>query len=418
MSAPAPNYSEFRAGGKPLFASMVGIAFGASPIVYNVMPLVIGPIHREFGWDFTLISGGLAAYGLLGASLAPVFGYLADRYGARPVTLLSMIAFSGVFAGFAFLPNSKSIFFSLCLLMGLITIGTSPVTFTRVVSAWFYQKRGLALGMMLLGTSLTGLIIPHVTLFAMDTGSWRTAFISAASLPIFLALPLGLRWLKEPCADDFPPHTTQAALLSGATLRLAVRNRRFWLLFISIFCIALAYGGAFIHLGEMISLQGFSVKVAATAITCMAGGIFSGRLVVGFLFDYYWAPLVVFPSLVLGGLGCFLLMGSGFGLYGVLLAGFLLGLSSGAETDAIAYMTSRYFGMKHYGRIFGMLYVPYAIGASVSPLLYGTIRDQTGNYDLMLMIAAALYTGGALLLLFLGRYPVTFQVPMSEKAQA
>ncbi|NJO13111.1 MAG: MFS transporter [Gammaproteobacteria bacterium] len=88
-----------------------------------------------------------------------------------------------------------------------------------------------------------------------------------------------------------------------------------------------------------------------------------------------------------------------------MLSAVLLGLASGAESDLIAFLAGRYFGMAHYGKIYGMLYMPFGIASAISPAVYGAIRDRDGNYDAMLLVAMALFVVGALLLLALGRYP-------------
>jgi hypothetical protein len=46
-------------------------------------------------------------------------------------------------------------------------------------------------------------------------------------------------------------------------------------------------------------------------------------------------------------------------------------------------------------------------------VLYGYIRDTTGSYDQMLMVASGLFVAGALLLLTLGRYPVLTAKPVA-----
>ena len=82
-----------------------------------------------------------------------------------------------------------------------------------------------------------------------------------------------------------------------------------------------------------------------------------------------------------------------------------MGFAAGAESDVIAYLAARYFGMRAYGCIYGFLYAPYGIFSSISPVLYGYIRDTTGSYDQMLIAAMALSATGGALLLALGRYP-------------
>ena len=93
----------------------------------------------------------------------------------------------------------------------------------------------------------------------------------------------------------------------------------------------------------------------------------------------------------------------------ITLAALLLGLAAGAESDLIAYLASRYFGMAHFGRIYGLLYLPFGLMSAVSPLIYGIVRDRTGTYDPALTIAVGLFILGALLLLGLGRYPDNFE---------
>ena len=137
----------------------------------------------------------------------------------------------------------------------------------------------------------------------------------------------------------------------------------------------------------------------------VALGILSGRVIVGLLFDRLWAPGVAFPVLLLPAVACFMLMGTAANLPAIMAGGFMLGFAAGAESDVIAYLAAKYFGMAHYGRIYGVLYMPFGIGSAISPILYGAVRDATGGYDAMLMAASVMFSIGGALLLTLGRYP-------------
>ena len=70
-------------------------------------------------------------------------------------------------------------------------------------------------------------------------------------------------------------------------------------------------------------------------------------------------------------------------------AAIALGFAVGAEVDLIGYFTARYFGLAHYGAIYGLQYSIFIFGAAIGPVYTG-IWDVTGNYDLALIIAAAL----------------------------
>lgn len=398
--------SEFKAGKKPLAAALLGVACGASPLPFNVLPLVLGPIHAEFGWDFKLISAGVTIYGVIAALMAPVVGGLADRHGVRPVALISLFLFGIVFGSFWYVPGSLMGFYVFWAILGLISIGSTPVTWSRAISMWFSKNRGLALGIMLLGTSLAGLLVPQIAQAAIAEGGWRLAFPVMALLPLFVALPVAYFWFREPRPEERPVGVGDASgNVSGMTLREAARTYRFWVLLSSILVIATAYGGAHIHMVQIVGLHGFEPKTAAGVMGVVAIGIFSGRLIVGLLFDRFWAPGVAFPVLLMPALACYLLMGTSSALPVIMAGGFMLGFAAGAESDVIAYLAAKYFGMAHYGRIYGVLYMPFGIGSAFSPILYGAVRDATGGYDAMLVAAGLMFAVGGALLLTLGRYP-------------
>jgi MFS family permease len=405
-SARAARGGEFAVGWKPLTAAVVGVACGASPVPFNVLPLVMGPIHAELGWDFADISAGMMIFGVIASLLAPVFGGLADRFGVRVVALASLAAFIVTFAALYFTPASVGGYWALWALLGVVGIGSTPVTFSRAISIWFYRNRGLALAIMLLGTSAAALVVPQLAQSAIGWGGWRLAFPVVALLPLVLALPLCLAWFREPRPQERPAGiTNERGEIAGIALAQALRGYRFWLLLAAVFVIAFAYAGAHIHIAEIVQLHGFTPRVGASALGIIAAGILASRLFIGYLFDRLWAPAVACAALLLSGAGCWLLTGTTPSLTRMVAGAFLIAFSAGAESDVVAFFAAKYFGMAHYGRIYGLLYMAFGIGASLSPVAYGMVRDRSGGYDAMLMLALVLFAlaGGALLLL--GRYP-------------
>jgi len=404
--------SEFALGRKPLAAALLGVACGASPVPFNVLPLVMGPIHAEYGWDFKSISAGVTIFGLIASLLAPVFGGLADRRGVRPVALGSLFMFGLVFGAFWFVPGSVAGWWTFWAVLGVVGIGSTPVTWSRAISLWFNRHRGLALGIMLLGTSLSAMVVPQIAQAAINNAGWRAAFPATALLALIIALPVGLLWFREPRPEERPAGVSDASgRVTGLSLGEAARGYRFWVLLASIAVIALAYGGAHIHMAQIVALHGFSPATAASVLGIVALGILAGRLIVGFLFDRFWAPGIAFPALLLPALACWLLMGTATALPLVMAGAFMLGFAAGAESDVIAYLAAKYFGMAHYGRIYGVLYMPFGIGSAISPILYGAVRDATGSYDAMLTAAMLMFAVGGGILLLLGRYPETPEAP-------
>jgi MFS transporter, OFA family, oxalate/formate antiporter len=373
--------SEFGKGGKVLAAAFLGVMCGASPLPFNVLGALFKPLHDAFGWSKFEVSAGITVFGITASLMAPVIGWLADRYGVRRVALWSLAGFAAAFAALYFTPPSLIGFYALWSLVGVVGIGSTPVTWSRAISMWFVANRGLALGIMLLGTIV-------------------------ALLPLLLALPACLVLFREPRADERPAALTAAdGTVAGMTFNAALKTRQFWTLWVSILLIAAAYGGAHIHMIPIVMDHGFSLPAAAGMMGIVGLGLLVGRIGVGLLLDRIWGPAVGFPVLCLPALACFLLMGTGSDLTSISIAAFLLGFAAGAESDLIAFLAARYFGMAHFGRIYGMLYLPFGLFSAISPLVYGLVRDRTGTYDAVLAVAAVLFVAGGALLLTMGRYP-------------
>ena len=410
----ATERSEFRLGWTVLFAGVLGVAFGASPIPFNVIGFTVEPLTAEFGWSRTQILVPITIFGVIASLLAPAFGWMADLFGVRRVALWSLFALGFSFAAIALTPTSQAastlyIYYALWIVVGLIGIGSTPVTWSRAINMWFFKRKGLALGILLFGTSIAAIIVPQVAEWAIRIHGWRAMFVIVAGLPLLIALPIGFFLFREPRPEERPHAlTSKGDKLTGATLGQALRDYRFWLIWVSILIIALAFGGAFINMVPLLADHDIPSDVAADVMGILGLGILSGRIITGLLLDKFWAGYVAFPLLCLPAISSYLLLGTDSTFMIAAFGGFLLGFAAGAESDLIAYLACRYFGMLHYGKIYGMLYMPFGLASAVSPVIYARVRDTVGNYDPILTVAIFAYVIGGGLLLFLGRYPDTF----------
>jgi MFS family permease len=405
--ATAPvKQGEFSLGWKVLLAGFLGTMCGASPVPFNIIGALFDPLNVEFGWSRAQVSGGITIFGIVASLMAPVFGWLADKHGVRKVALWSLAAFVVSLSSLYFTPATIFGYYMLWFFVGLVGIGSTPVTWSRATSMWFVKNRGLALGMMLIGTSFAAFIVPSLAVWAIQNYGWREMFPIVAMLPLLIALPYCFIFFREPYARERPTEiSTDDGKVAGMTFGEVVKTRQFWILWSSILIIALAYGGAHIHMIPIVMDHGLDLPTAAKMMGIVGLGLMVGRIGVGFLLDRIWGPAIAFPVLCLPAIACFLLMGTSSDMTFITIAAFLLGFAAGAESDLIAFLAARYFGMAHFGRIYGMLYMPFGLFSAVSPLVYGLVRDRTGSYDMMLLAAAAMFVVGGAFLLLLGRYP-------------
>lgn len=406
MTLPPSSMGEFTRSWRVLAASVAGLAFGTVPVVVNSVGFAFPLLQRDTGWSLTQLSAGLLIYGLSTAALAPFCGVLADRFGIRRIALASLAGFATMLAALAaFATTSLAVYYALWALLALLGIGTMAIVWSRTVNLWFVRTRGLALGILLMGTSLASLVVPQVAVRAADLGGWRGVFAAMAALPLLLAAPLVLAWFRAPRAEETPAPLDGAGRHLGLSAREALRTRPFWLLWTSILLVSLAYAGAHVHLPGILARHGITAVGAANLLGVLGAAVVAGRLGAGFLLDRFWGPGVCFPLLLLPVVSCWMLTGTGSGLGGLTLAVALLGVATGAEGDLLAYLASRYFGLRSFGQIAGFLYVPLGLAHAASPLLYAASRDVTGSYDAMLFVAMMLFAVGAGLLLGMGSYP-------------
>jgi MFS transporter, OFA family, oxalate/formate antiporter len=405
-ATPPSQRGEFSLGWKVLLAGFLGTMCGASPLPFNIVGALFDPLNAEFGWSRAQVSGGITVFGIVASLMAPLFGWLADKYGVRQVGLWSLAAFVVSLSSLYFTPASIFGFYLLWFFVGLVGIGSTPVTWSRATSVWFVKNRGLALGVMLIGTSIAAFIVPSLAVWAIQNYGWREMFPIVALLPLLIALPYCFLFFREPRPEERPTAiNTVDGKVAGMTFGEVVKTRQFWILWTSILIIALAYGGAHIHMIPIVMDHGLDLPTAAKMMGFVGLGLMVGRISVGFLLDRIWGPAIAFPVLCLPAIACFLLMGTSSEMTAISIAAFLLGFAAGAESDLIAFLAARYFGMAHFGRIYGMLYMPFGLFSAISPLVYGLVRDRTGSYDMMLTAASAMFVIGGGLLLLLGRYP-------------
>lgn len=192
------------------------------------------------------------------------------------------------------------------------------------------------------------------------------------------------------------------AELPGLTFGKAVRTWRFWALAVCFMPISYALGAIIPSLVPLLMSKGFDTSQAVSLATLTGLAVLGGRLIGGFLIDRFWAPGVAFLFLASPAAALYLLTGEvspDIATIAILMIGF----GAGVEYDFMAYLVSKYFGMKRYSAIYGALYGFFAAGAGFGPTMMNNLADKNG-WDATLLSAAAVLFVSTLPLLTLGRY--------------
>lgn len=417
----ASKYAEFKFGWPVVVASAIGIGLGMSPLPFYTLGVFAEPLAIEFGWGRDQIMLGLGAFTIAAVIASPIIGHLTDRHGPRRVALTAIVFFSFAMMSFSVSDGTMFRWLATWSVLAFAGAGTLPITWTRAVNGWFSRKRGLALGLALIGTGLFGILAKQFAFLMIQVIGWRWAYVAVGALPLVIAWPVAFflfRDASDPKVADkvarMERHTEKAKVRHGGPrLKEALKDWRFWLLAYSFIPISFAVGGPIPNMETLLANKGFTPSDAVNLASLVGIAVIVGRVAGGYLLDHLWAPGVAATILSLPAIAVWMLAQQDISFVYAATAIMILGAAAGVEYDLMAYLVSRYFGLLHYAAIYGALYGFFALGAGIGPAVFGWSYEATGSYDSILRISAILFLAGALPLLLLGKYR-DFEEPIED----
>lgn len=394
----APS-EQTRAGWIATFAAAVGLTFSPSTIAMMGMGVFIKPLEAEFGWTRTDVALAATIISYVVMLAAPLQGLLIDRYGARRVILPSIPIFAVGLASLYFLPGDLGAFYLAWAAIAAFTLGLLPVGYLRVASGWFDRRLGLAIGVANSGIGLGSILVPLVSGFLIANYGWRIAYVSLA-LMVLATLPVCMIFLRERLGSS---RGREPATLSGLGFSAAARTRPFWVLAAAFLFLGLVNVALITQQVPLLIDAGLTPSKAALVQSAFGVFVLFGRLVTGYLLDHFYAPSLMVVFATGGALACAIYASGTDGNVVFLCAG-LIGLVVGAEFDVLSYLTKRYFGMLSFGRIYGVIYSVFQLGAGIGVLGFAMSFDRTGDYGIGLMALVCALIVSALMFLLLPRY--------------
>ena len=379
----------------------VAMSTGPGQFAFGAIALFIKPLGAEFGWDRAEVSLAATYFTIALAFSIPIIGQLADRFGSRRVLLPSILVFAALLAMPAFFVDTLWKLFLIYILMGCLGAGANGLPYLRTIATWFDSRRGLAIGIAMGGSGMGFAYVPPMVQYVIGEYGWRAGYLCLAVFTVIVTLPLVYFFLRDaPARRD---RADERVVKSSLKLLPLLKLRLIWHLFL-IFCL-LSFGlyGVLAHLAPMMSDRGMTAADAALVQATLGIAIVVSRIFIGYLIDRFDATRVAFT--------CFLISAGGVGVLGAgavdmpaYLAALCIGLSMGAEIDMLAYLTSRYFGVDNFGRIYGILFASFLIGTSLGPYAFGLAYETYGSYREVLISAVIVIIISAVATLLLPAY--------------
>jgi len=363
--------------------------------VQAVAGIVILPLQAEFGWTRSAISAAIAMSILMFGLGGPVSGPLLARFGPRKLMVGALSVAVVATASLYWLQNIVQLIVVWGGIVGLsLGVVYLPLGAT-VANRWFYDRRGLVVGILGAGSSAGALLWVPIMMGVTVTSGWRAAILLGATA-LAVLIPLGFLIVRDRPEDvglqaygaERAPATEGLAAQRTTSMSEALRTRDWWLLASTFFVCGLTTNGLIgTHLIPHAVEHGFSQGMAATALAIIGAFNVVGTITSGYLTDrfnprrllaiYYAfraASLVLLPSVT-----------SEFGL---IVFAVMFGLDYIATVPPTVALTADRFGRASLATVFGWILFAHMVGGAIASYGSGLARDLFGDYTLAFMIAA------------------------------
>ncbi len=399
---------EWRRYGTVPVAAALGYSLGVIH-VYS-LGVFMQPLQDEFGWTRAQASVGLTIVGVAAAVAALPIGLMVDRLGPRRVGLVGAVLMALAFGLFSTATGTMANWILLWSVLAFASFWVQTTVWTSAVASRFETSRGLAFAVTLSGGSLGAAAFPALATAFIGEWGWRGAFVglgAAWGALVVAAVVLFFRGAQDTKAVPTGPADEPVAVeLPGVTLRDGLRSATFFRLLLAAGLFAFTTLGVVVHLVPI--LRDAGAEPLAAAGTAALVGLFSivGRLGVGVLLDRFPGRAVGACAYLVPIAGAALLLVDGTNPVSQTIAAALFGLTLGAEVDVIAYLASRYFGLRNFGGLFGGLVAALSLGTAFGPLAAGLSYDRFGGYSEFLVLTMVLMGVSSLALAGLRPAPV------------
>lgn len=365
------------------------------------MGLYLLPLSEEYGWGREIFSFAMAIQNLVWGALGPFAGGIADRYGAGRVVVLAGVAYVLGLVGMAIVDTPLLMYVNSGFLIGLGLAGTSfAIVFAVIARAVPQERRSYALGIATAAGSFGQFVLLPVTQFLISQYGWHVALYGMAGITA-LIVPLALALAGRPAAHAGAPQSI------GGSLREALGERGFHLLFWGFFVCGFHIAMLTVHLPSFVTDQGLRIEHGMTALALIGLFNIAGALSAGWLGGrlskkYLLSTIYAIRVLLIGLLVAFPL--SPLTLYVFACGIGLLWLSTVPLTNGLV---AQIFGLRYAAMLAAIVFFGHQIGSFIGVWLAGYLYDTTGSY-----------AGAFAVSMGLGIFAALINLPVNEKPLA
>jgi MFS family permease len=363
-----------------VLASALGLSVGTGTINVMAFAEFLKPLSHNLGLGRGELSAAVGLSTVVGALCSPVFGRIVDRWGVRRSLLPFIALYAAAVALLSQLDSSSLRAYALFALVGAAGMGQSPAVYARAVKSAFDKDHGTALGLALSGIGVGAVMVPILSATLIAHLGWRLAYVGLALTVLLLAfLPL-LLFIPDRRSGAARSGGRAAGPPPGLDLAEALAGWRLWALAVSFFLASTAMLGVLAHVVALLTDRGMPVSAATAAMSAAGIAIIVGRIVSGLCLDRFFGPHVAVVHFACPAAGIALLW-AGVGGIMPIVAMALCGIGIGALYGLIAFFVGRYFGVRSFGTLYGIVFGASLLGIAAGSNGMGWSYQLLGSYE-------------------------------------
>ncbi|PKB58666.1 MAG: hypothetical protein BZY83_05905, partial [SAR202 cluster bacterium Casp-Chloro-G2] len=172
------------------------VVFARMAPAITTLTVLIFPISQQLGWSRTVIAGSVSAGAIASLALSPLVGWAIDRFGARPVLVVSVVVLGLAMTSLAW--ATVPITFYIAFSAARVVFHTSaPIGSSTVASRWFIRKRGRAIGMIFVFGAVGGILFTMLASLIVENFGLKATWITIGVIVLTVSVAPSLFLVAE-----------------------------------------------------------------------------------------------------------------------------------------------------------------------------------------------------------------------------
>lgn len=378
--------ASFAVGWRQVFIGFMLLA--AAGMIASTYSLVAVPLASEYKPSRAVLMLSMTVMSAACVVLSPLLGTLMDRVSLRKLMLIGGLSLAAGYAAISLTNEFWQVLVVFALLIAPANVLIGPVAVTVLLSRWFADKRGKAMGIAIAGISAGGFLFSMIIQGLLDANQWRDALRLLALVLLVWTLPCTLMVVDHPGDRGLNPdgaaEPTSLAKAEMArepvTVREVITDPAFWMIALTVAIVTGGMKGMITNLAPLAIDNGVTATRAAVLIQAFTVGGFIAKLNFAALADRLGPRVLMYASLGGFAVGMAILTQASGGFYAILIGVGVVGLFGGLMMPIESYLAPRVFGVRAVGRAIGLLAGAILLALLFTPPLFGLIFDLTGSY--------------------------------------